>query len=236
MFASLVAFCSIPDFTNVKNIINRELRSYSDSKVMGSKKAVALEILDEIVVEKLTMNMDARNAKSRMQYLLVSSYSIHIKHGLKQVTEKNPDLSVFHVILTIRLMALEERLVSNLSFCNTLFARTIWSSWRKQCVYLKSFIPWIMGRKRREQVPLNKYTARRWQTDLFFSREAFTFKDKNLNANGLVLSKDDQKRFQTQPSAWSFTNGLASRINRSFCDDITGPNNFLSRTVQLRVG
>ena len=62
------------------------------------------------------MNMNNKNARSRMKSLFVQYHCLISKHGLKWNLKDNEKFAVTHVLLAMRLPSLKERLRSDLEF------------------------------------------------------------------------------------------------------------------------
>lgn len=62
------------------------------------------------------MNMENKNARSRMQGLFANYHSLQSQNGVKWIIEEKQKLPVAHVLSAIRPQSLRELLESDLSF------------------------------------------------------------------------------------------------------------------------
>lgn len=115
-FTSCIDLGFITGVTSFEDMTDTQLRKYLDDKAEESKDALTLDGLEELVRKKLKMNMDNRNAKSRMQGLFASYHSLLSQNGVKWIIDENQKLTVTHVLSAVRPQSLRERLESNLSF------------------------------------------------------------------------------------------------------------------------
>lgn len=128
---------------------DEQLRAYLDWEAKESKEAVTLEGLVELIEKKLRMNMDNKNAKSRMQGLFADYYSILSQQGVKWIIEENQKLAVTHVLSAIRPQSLKERLESDLSFSHHALRKDI-KEFLKHAVKLsEAFQPVDSGPKKK---------------------------------------------------------------------------------------
>ena len=106
----------IPDVSYYDDVTDEQLRTYLDQESVDSKAALTMTSLDEIVARELRMNMDNRNARSRMQQLFVQYHALLTTHGLTWIVTENQKLAVSHVLSAIKPVSLKERLEADLSF------------------------------------------------------------------------------------------------------------------------
>ena len=76
---------------------------------------VTLSTLDEVVERMLRMDMSDPGAKSRMESIFLSYYTILRQHGLLRVIKDAPKVAVQHVLSQIRPMSLQSRLKDDLA-------------------------------------------------------------------------------------------------------------------------
>lgn len=115
-FSSCIALGFIDGVTSFDAMTDEQLRTYLDKEAEYSKDAVTLEGLDELIEKKLKMNMEKKNARSRMQRLFANYHSLLTENGVKWIIQENQKLAVTHVLSAIRPQPLRERLESDLPF------------------------------------------------------------------------------------------------------------------------
>ena len=90
------------------------LRVYLDGKAAASKEVVTISTLDDVIERKLRMDMSDPGAKSRMESLFTSYYTILRQHGLIWVVNDAQKVAVQHVLSQIRPSSLQQRLKDDL--------------------------------------------------------------------------------------------------------------------------
>lgn len=122
-FSSCTALGFIIDATSFDSLTNAQLRSYLDKQAVKCKDTATLELLDKQVTKELVMHITNRNAKSRIQNLLMDYHSLLTKQGLKYIVSDNQKLAVSHVLYAICPVPLRTRLQSDLQFSNRDFKK-----------------------------------------------------------------------------------------------------------------
>ena len=99
--------------TNVESydaLTDEQLRVFLENKSKESENTITLASLDKIISNSLRMNMNDRDASSRMEGLFISYIMILRRNGLSWVPEKNQKVAVKHVLTAIRPYSLQKRI------------------------------------------------------------------------------------------------------------------------------
>lgn len=114
---SAIAFGFIEAET-YEDLTDSVLRKYLEKKAEESPEAITLEAIDSIVDRDLRMNMGDKNARSRMESLVVSYHTLLRRHGLSWILKSNQKVAVMHVLSAVKPTSLRNRLQSDLDFAH----------------------------------------------------------------------------------------------------------------------
>lgn len=95
-------------------VTDQQLRDYLESKAMESRETVIEDMLDKLVARELYMDMSDRSAKSRMEGLFVSYFTLLRQHGLKWVLENSQKVAVYNIVSAVKTSTVRRRLESDL--------------------------------------------------------------------------------------------------------------------------
>ena len=108
----------IPGVTEESKLSEEALRTFLDDRADESRQTMSLSALDELVADKLRMNMKDRSAKSRMECLFIDYGVLSHNQGLSWVTDDNPKTAAYHIV-AVKPTSLRQRLEDDLDFSHT---------------------------------------------------------------------------------------------------------------------
>lgn len=95
---------------------DEQLLNYLDKEAEDKKNAVTFEGLEELMEKKLNMNVEKKNARSRIQGSFAKYRWLIIENGVKWIIKEYQKLTVTFTLSAIRPQSLRKHLESDLSF------------------------------------------------------------------------------------------------------------------------
>lgn len=115
MAPSIIDLVFLSRVSCYEELTNGLLRQYLFEKAEQPREVVTLKRFEKLVQNELQMNVEDRDARSRVKSLIFSCrYFLH-RDGIQLLTNENERAAVMHVLSVIRSMSLQCRLQSDLS-------------------------------------------------------------------------------------------------------------------------
>lgn len=111
---SVIDLGFIEKVTEYDNLTDDQLRTYLDSNVESSKDVITIDMLDKNLEDNMRMDMNDKDATSRIEKLFISYKSLLRRNGLPWVHEDNEKVAVYHVLSAICPESLQRRHESDL--------------------------------------------------------------------------------------------------------------------------